>query len=134
MTKSTRYALHAVLYMARHPERPVTLAEIAGRYRIPEGALARTLQVLGRAGLVVGTRGVGGRYRLARPAGEITVLDVIELFERNRLAGECLLLEGSGQPCPEGEECRLRRLFDEVERRARTTYASVTLQTLLGPR
>jgi Rrf2 family protein len=108
----------------------VTVSAVAARYRIPESALAKVFQQLVRSGLAVGTRGVGGGYRLARPATTITVLDVLEVFERRRPEGRCLLAEGAGAACIRSPDCRLRRLFDEVDELARCTYASVTLETL----
>ena len=131
--KSTRYALYAAMEMAR-AETQVTAAQAAQRYSIPDAVMAKVFQQLVRAGLAVGTRGVGGGYNLARGASEITVLDVIEGFEPSRGSEECLLTgEDEGQ-CNDLELCRLRKLFNEVEETARSTYASVTLETLVGIR
>ncbi len=130
--KSTRYALYAAMEMALawDAERPVRAGEVARRYRIPENALAKVLQQLVRAGLAIGTRGVGGGYRLARDPGEITVLDVIEVFEPPRRSGRCLLKDDGGL-CEDLPDCRLRRLFDEVDEQVRCTFASVSLETLV---
>ncbi len=133
-SKSTRYALYAAMEMAMRAE-PVTVAWVAGRYGIPEGALARVMQMLVREGLAQGVRGVRGGYLLARPAAEITMLQVIEVFDPPRGEGECLLGDGRGRAaegCDGAVECRLRRLFDEVEENARNTFASVSLETLVG--
>lgn len=129
LNKSTRYALYATLEMALAPDAPVTVAEVAGRYGIPGTALAKVFQQLVRAGLAVGTRGVGGGYRLARAASEITVLQVIDVFQSAPEPGGCLLADAS-EGCGRPRRCRLARLFDEVDGLARTTFASVTLETL----
>ena len=115
--------------------RTVTVSEVATRYRIPEGALAKVFQQLVRAGVAVGTRGAGGGYRIARPPSELTVLDVVRVFEPPRSPGQCLLGDGTGGgtgDCDVYAACRLRRLFDEVEGLARNTFASVSLETLVG--
>ncbi|GAB4156293.1 MAG: hypothetical protein Fur0037_24660 [Planctomycetota bacterium] len=116
LSKSARYALAAALEMATSSE-PVTVSGVASRHAIPEGALAKVFQVLVRAGLAQGTRGVGGGYRLLRDASDISVLEIVELFDPPARK------EGRLDP-------RLRRLFEEVEEVTRSTYASVSLETL----
>ena len=131
LNKSTRYALYASMEMAlAEGDEPVTVAQVAERYAIPESALAKVFQQLVRAGVAGGTRGVGGGYRLSKPPSAITVLDVIRVFEPTREHGECLLAD-AGADCGRHERCRLARLFDEVDLLARNTFASVTLETLV---
>ena len=130
VTKSTRYALYAAAEMARADDGLVTVAGVASRYGIPEGALAKVFQQLVRAGLAAGTRGIGGGYRLARPASTITVLEVMHVFERRRAPGGCLLHDRP-TPCPKASVCGLHWLFNEVDELVRSTYESVTLETLV---
>lgn len=131
ITKSTRYALYAAAEMALSGDAPTTVASVAERYGIPEGALAKVFQQLVRAGLATGTRGIGGGYRLARPASKITVLDVIDVFERRRDVLGCLLHDRPGETCPRQSACRVQWLFGEVDDLVRSTYESVTLHTLV---
>lgn len=128
-SKSTRYALYAALEMARSPA-PVTVAAVAARYRIPAGALARVFKDLVRAGHARGVRGAGGGYVLARAPAQITVLDLIAVFEPPRTLGDCILDDRRDAECGHAADCSVRRLFDEVDELARSTFASVTLETL----
>ncbi len=132
--KSTRYALYAAMEMAKAGAgKQITAAQVAERYAIPGTVLAKVLQELVRAGVAVGTRGSGGGYGLARPAAETSVLDVIDAFEEPvRRQEECLI--AGGADCAELGMCRLRKLVDEVDELARATYASVSLETLVGQR
>ena len=132
--KSTRYALYAAAEMAMAGEAPTTVGAVADRYGIPSGALAKVFQQLVRAGIASGTRGVGGGYRLARPASKITVHDVIRAFEPRRDTGGCLLHDRPGQTCPNADGCRVHWLFAEVDELVEATYESVTLQTLVRRR
>jgi Rrf2 family protein len=132
--KGTRYALYAAMEMARAgPEGQVTVTQVAARHGIRVSVLAKTFQALARAGIAVSARGVRGGYRLASAASQVTVLDVIDAFEGSRAAG-CLLAGPGEADCNETSLCRLRRLVDEVNEMARCTYASVTLETLVGNR
>lgn len=132
--KSTRHALHAAIEMALAWERAgddglVTAAEVAARYDLPPAVVAKIFQRLAQAGLAVGTRGVAGGYRLARPPAQVTVLEVIEVFER--LGSETR--SGRRAFTPDAER-RLDALFTEIDEQMRSTLASVTLETLVKPR
>lgn len=132
LNKSTRYGLYAAMELAKAwPEGPVTVAQIAARYGVPETALAKVLQQLVRSRLANGTRGVRGGYRLAKSPAEMTVFDVLAALEPVREVRQCLLDDYAGE-CDEYETCRLRRLFDEVDELARATFSSTTLETLIG--
>lgn len=128
--KSARYALYAMQEMAIAGDAAVTVASVARRYGIPQTALAKVVQQLVRAGLALGTRGVGGGCRLARRASEVSVLDVIAAFEPLSPVRGCLLSDRGDAGCPAPESCALRQLFAEADEVLRCTFASVSLATL----
>ena len=130
VNKSARYALYAALEMALGGEQAVTVAGVAERYGISATALAKVLQQLVRSGLAIGTRGVGGGYRLAKPASKVSVLDLVSLFDPPRSPGSCLVVEPGDHHCSERGTCVIRGLFDEVDELVRCTFASVTIETL----
>lgn len=131
--KSTRYALYAAMEMAAAGDRTyVTAAQVAQRYNIPGTVLAKVFQQLVRAGIAIGTRGTGGGYQLAKKPSDLTMLDVIEVFEPPRSIGGCLLADSDDALCSNLNECRLRTVFDEVDELVRCTFASITLETLVS--
>ena len=131
LSKSSRYALYAAVEMAVAGDEPVTVAQVAGPHGIPPTALAKVFQQLVRSGLAVGTRGIGGGYRLARPKSTITVLDVVSVFDPLRAPGRDLLhTRTHSVPAAFPRTEPLRRLFDEVDDGIRATLASVSLDTL----
>jgi Rrf2 family protein len=132
LSKSARYALYASLEMAAAGDRRVTVADVARPYHIPQAALAKVLQQLVRAGLAVGTRGVGGGYQLARPGKQVTVLEVISVFDPPRPRSQCALSTPLDPPCRMKQSCSIRVLFDEIDEVVRGTLESVTLATLAG--
>jgi len=134
LNKSTRYALHAALEMALADGQPATAGQIAKRYEIPENVVAKVLQQLVRSGLALGVRGVGGGYRLARPPAEVSVQELIDIFEPTPPPDTCMLRDLPGERCPEpgGPACRLMGLFQEVDETVRSTFASVSLATLVA--
>ncbi|MFP4043621.1 MAG: Rrf2 family transcriptional regulator [Rhodosalinus sp.] len=77
-----RYAMVALADMALQPEGSlVSLGDIARRQSISLPYLEQLFVRLRRAGLVASVRGPGGGYRLARPATEIRVVDVLSAVD-----------------------------------------------------
>jgi len=135
LKKSTYYALYAALEMARAGRGiQVTASSVAQSYGIPEAVLAKVFQQLVHKGIALGTRGTRGGYSLARPSGEVTVLDVIQAFEPSLETTQSPVAANSREGAETAGLGRLRKLFDEVDELSRCTYASVTLETLAGNR
>jgi DNA-binding IscR family transcriptional regulator len=82
ITTKSPYALDALVELHIHGDAgPVPISELARRREIPVQFLEQLFAALRRAGVLRSQRGVGGGYRFARPAGEITVLEIVELLD-----------------------------------------------------
>lgn len=81
VTAKSRYAVVGMAELARSGAGPVPIAAVAERRGIPVQFLEQLFATLRRDGLLVSQRGVGGGYRLARPAEEITVLEVVQALD-----------------------------------------------------
>jgi len=78
----SEYALAALLDLATQPEgEPVKIADIARRQRIPQKFLELILSSLKQGGFVESRRGAEGGYRLARPAAQIHIGEVLRFSE-----------------------------------------------------
>ena len=76
------YALRALIELAgRGDGSPVSAEELGKRQEIPHGFLQAILADLRRAGVVVSQRGQSGGWRMARPATDVTVADVIRAVD-----------------------------------------------------
>ena len=85
-----RYGLRAIVDLAVYSEKEsVSISSIARRQNISERYLEQLAGKLKKAGLIMSTRGAQGGYRLARPADEISVGDVLRALEGNLEAVEC---------------------------------------------
>jgi Rrf2 family protein len=82
ITTKSPYALQALAELGRSSgDGPVPIGELARRRNIPVQFLEQLFATLRRAGVLRSQRGVKGGYTFARPPGEITVLEVVELLE-----------------------------------------------------
>ena len=82
ITTKSPYAVSALVELHRRGDTaPVPIAELARRRDIPVQFLEQLFATLRRAGILRSQRGVKGGYSFARPAGDITVLDIVEVLE-----------------------------------------------------
>ena len=122
LQKNTLLALCSVLEFAAEPGRQFSTGEIARKYGASPHHLAKVLGRLRRARLVAAARGARGGYRFCGNAKRVTLLEIIELFERIGAPStrKKLPLEGG-----------IAQVLLEIDATARATFGSITLQTML---
>jgi DNA-binding IscR family transcriptional regulator len=82
ITSKSPYALRALIELHLQGDvGPVPIAELARRGDIPMQFLEQLFATLRRAGILRSQRGVKGGYSFARPASEVTVLELVELLD-----------------------------------------------------
>lgn len=126
MKLSTRgkYGLYAMYYLAEHQgEGPQSLQSIATT-GVPKQYLEQLLGNLRRAGLVTSVRGAQGGYQIARPPGEITILDVMDAMEGPLSLSECMSDESC---CTRSCQCPVRRVWQRLTDSINHELAGVTL-------
>ena len=82
LTCASAYALQALAFMAgQKNDKPIASHHVAKARAIPERFLLKVLKPLVGANVLVSTKGPHGGYKLARAAGDITLLEVIEAVD-----------------------------------------------------
>lgn len=89
LTLYTDYSLRALLYLASREDQVVTITELAGFYDISRNHLVKVIHNLGLNGYILTTRGRNGGLKLARPAKEILVGEVVRSTEPDFDLLEC---------------------------------------------
>jgi Rrf2 family protein len=111
---TSQYALRALAWMARETAGTSVLGQdLAERTQIPANYLAKILWTLRNAGYLEATRGHGGGYRLARAADEITLVEVVRLFEGVSAEPGCLL--GEQHECSDKNACSAHEAWKKVK-------------------
>ena len=126
-TRST-YGVRAMLALAlAHGGKPIMVREIAQRQHLPPSYLEQLMTQLRKAGLVSATRGARGGYLLARPPGEITVADVLEVLEGPLAVADCPAGVGC---CSQPGACALIDLWAEASQGLAHVFGRLTLADL----
>lgn len=117
MKLSTRghYGLLAMVELARHHgQPPVSLSDIAQSGELPLPYLEQLFGSLRQAGLVEGTRGVRGGYRLTRPPSQISVGEVVRVLEGPIGPVDCAVEGESADCCSRSTACATKEMWQRV--------------------
>jgi Rrf2 family protein len=127
LSSACAYGLRALARLAAgDPNHAVTAHELAAAAGVPEGYLVKTLGPLVAAQLLCSATGTNGGYRLARPADQITVLEVVEMVDGPlRYVVPDVCVPGGGDL-----DEQLRRVCEVAAKRVRQRLRQMTLQDL----
>jgi Rrf2 family protein len=117
LTKKADYGLMAMKHLAEHGhDRACSAKDVAESYGIPQEALAKILQRLVKAGLLVSQHGTNGGYILARDPEKISAFEVIRAIDGPLFITSCITVRGE---CDQTDRCTirepLRRVNESIE-------------------
>jgi len=127
VSEAANLGLHALAVIAASPEPLTRTRDIAARLRASAAHLAKVMVALEHAGLVTGTRGPAGGYRLSRPAARVTLKEIYEAVEGPIQARACLF----GGPVCDAKGCTLSRYFGRLNRDVTRTLERTHLTDLV---
>jgi Rrf2 family protein len=117
------------------PDSALPAARLAEYHGVPSAYLAKHLQALAGAGVLETVKGPRGGYRLARPAAEITVLDVVEAIDGDEPAFRCSEIRRRGPTAMPAREykhpCGIHRVFTRADEAWRKELDGTTIASLV---
>lgn len=132
LSATAAHAVRALLCLTRQPtDTPVLARQLSACAQVPMSYLSKILATLARAGILQAARGVNGGYRLARPAAEVTLFQVVELFDGPQSHATCLL--GPLHSCCDEDPCPAHERWRAVRDRYLEFLRTVTFDQLRGP-
>ena len=132
LTTFSDYTLRVLMYLALEPTKLATIPEIAAAYGISENHLMKVVHQLARSGVVESLRGKGGGIRLARPADEIQLGEIVRASEGDAPIVECLGPQESN--CCIAPACQLNSILERAFSALYATLDEYTLADLLRKR
>jgi Rrf2 family protein len=121
------YAIRCLVYLSRTRERLATKGEIAKATSAPDLFVAKILQRLVHAGLVLSTRGVHGGFVLARDPASLSLLDVIDLTQSGWAPRPCVL---NPRACSFRDSCPVHPIWVKIHRATERELRKVSFATL----
>ncbi len=124
-----RYALRVVIDIAEQmTDEYIPLKDIAARQEISEKYLESIIKSLVRNRLLIGMRGKGGGYKLVKPPGDYTVLEILQCTEDSLAPVACL--DQNPINCNRASKCKTLNLWKKLEKIIHEYFASVTIDQL----
>ena len=137
LTKKADYGLMALKYLAEQSTAHAAAAhsasaaqsakDIAMAYHIPPPLLAKILQTLTRAGLLVSHAGTNGGYALARPASQISAFEVIRAIDGPLFITSCFTIHGA---CDLAGHCTIKEPLRKVNDSIKDLLSSIYISDL----
>jgi len=128
VTRLTDYATVVLTVLAARPDAVLSSAELAELAGLEVPTVSKLLKPLAQAGLVEGFRGVRGGYRLARPAADISLVEIVEAMEGPLAMTECSLDHGE---CGISQQCGVRANWRRINDVVADALRSVSLAQML---
>lgn len=131
-TKASEYALMAVVAIAKS-EGPRDVLSLSTDLGLSRSFLAKVLQSLAKAGMLVSYKGAGGGFELARPAENIAVLELVRAVDTN----SAMVFTCAGAPChcPSGESkstlCTIWPFLNRLQGKIDDVLAQTSLADLI---
>jgi Rrf2 family protein len=129
ISTTAKYALRAVVFLAKHEGGFSNRAEIAKATLVPHDYLLKVLNELDAAKIVESRRGPGGGYRLVPSAESLTTLSVVLAVDKIPRITECPL--GFAEHV---KLCPLHKLLDDASRKVEETFQKTTIADLIPGR
>ncbi len=130
LTTMTDYAMRLLMYVAQHPGRLCTIAEVAGAYGISEAHLMKITHQLGLNGWLETVRGKGGGMRLGAAPADINLGAVVRSIEPDFYLVDCLTQETD---CSLTGRCKLTGIMSGALQSLMQYLDRYTLADLLPP-
>jgi len=127
LTRDTDYAVRALLVMAARKSM-VAVSDLVIELKIPRPFLRRILQCLTKADILESLKGKGGGFILKRSPANISLIDLMAIFQGPVQLNECLFKK---KVCPNRWTCPLRAEISEIEEFALKKLRFITIAKLL---
>jgi Rrf2 family protein len=133
LSRKCKYAIHALVFMAKNPHGKFLIKEVSAACSIPKKFLESIMLDLKKVGILTSKAGKGGGYYLAASPSHVNLAEIIRLFDGAIASLPCATFKFY-EPCVECENeqiCAIRHSLMEVRNLTVDLLKSQTLQSLI---
>jgi FeS assembly SUF system regulator len=130
LSKMADYGVVVATHLATGGERQMTAAALAEEAKLPRATVAKVLKALAHAGIVAGARGAAGGYRLARPAREISIAEVVAAIDGTMSLTQCT---SHVLACQRSSYCMTRPHWHRINQAVGTALGAITVADMVSP-
>ncbi len=128
ITRNTDYAVRALCCIAEQKQEIISAGQLVKSLEMPRPFLRKILQTLNKKGLLNSSKGKGGGFTLAVSPGEITLTDVMKIFQGPVRLNECKFKKSN---CPYITNCLLKNKIDEIEKEVIVKLKAITMASII---
>lgn len=129
MPRQVEYALMALADMqAADPGQLFAVRELSERHQVPFDVMSKTMQRLGRAGILRSVQGPHGGYQIIKSLAHVSFLELTEAVLGDVAAVNCLK---EGRRCPRSGNCNVSGPMRLLDERLRELYSTITVLSLI---
>jgi len=130
LSRITDYGIVLMTHLAQAPGETQNAREASEATGLPQPVVSKILKTLARGELVESQRGAKGGFRLARPASQISVPQMIAALEGPIALTDCTLHEGA---CVQEPSCHVREPWQRINQVVETALEQISLADLATP-
>ncbi len=134
LSKRAKYAINALVYLAKQEaQKPILISRIAEDEHIPKKFLEAILLELKHAGILNSKKGKGGGYYLHKDPGEVSLADIMRLFDGAIAFLPCVTYQyyERCEECVDEETCGIRDVFQDVRDESVRVLKASTLANII---
>jgi Rrf2 family protein len=128
MTRDTDYAVRALCYIACKKDDVISVSDLVKKIGIPKPFLRKLLQTLQKEGFLESYKGKGGGFVLKATACNISLLDLIEIFQGPVQINEHIFKK---EKCSHLNTCKLKKRIDVIQRHLVGELKSINIAQLI---
>jgi len=129
-SRKTDYAVHALMILAKNKKQELSVKELADIENVSSSYLAKVMQSLSSAGIVISAEGKKGGYTLSRSAEEINLAQIMELFEAEENVFECV---DEIHGCTIKDRCKIHAVFKDAYQEMLDKLRETSIADILDP-
>jgi len=129
LSTTCKYAVRAIIYISVYSsdKKKVGIKQISSELEIPSPFLGKILQTLSKHKILNSTKGPNGGFTLSKPAGEIPLMDIVEIIDGTDIFTTCLI---RSTECSDDKPCGLHDNITAVRKQLKNVFVNQTIDDL----